>query len=186
MSKTQPTFATQATAFAPSGVRAPDARVTTAGRGRASGLRGIARVLATPADPTATVARLALGAMILPHGLQKAFGMFGGYGFSGTMQFFTETMHIPYIFGVLAIAAELLGGLGLLVGLSGRVAAFGVGFTLLVAALTSHVQNGFFMNWFGAQKGEGVEFFLLAIALAVVVMIRGSGAWSLDRLIDRR
>lgn len=144
------------------------------------------RVLATSNDYAATVSRLALGAMILPHGLQKAFGLFGGYGFAGTMQFFTQTMHIPAPFAALAIAAEFLGGLGLITGLFGRVAAFGVGFTMLTAALTVHLSNGFFMNWFGNQKGEGVEFFILAIGLAVAVMIKGSGALSLDHYLARK
>ncbi|MDB5096392.1 MAG: Membrane protein 2, distant similarity to thiosulfate:quinone oxidoreductase DoxD [Cyanobacteria bacterium RYN_339] len=144
------------------------------------------RVLATSNDYAATVSRLALGAMILPHGMQKALGLFGGYGFAGTMQFFTQTMHIPAPFAALAIAAEFLGGLGLITGLFGRVAAFGVGFTMLMAALTVHLPNGFFMNWFGNQKGEGVEFFILAIGLAVAVMIKGSGALSLDRLVANK
>lgn len=141
------------------------------------------RLLATPADPVATIARLALGVMIVPHGMQKMFGLFGGYGFSGTMQFFTGTLGIPWVFGVLAIIAEFFGGLGLISGLLGRVAALGVGSVMVVAALTSHVRNGFFMNWFGAQMGEGIEFFILAIALSLVVLVRGSGAWSVDRAV---
>lgn len=141
----------------------------------------------TPGDPVAAVARLALGAMILPHGSQKLLGTFGGHGFVGTMEFFTGTMGIPWIFAFLAIMAEFFGGLGLLSGLLGRVAAAGVAAVMLVAVLTSHLQHGFFMNWFGALPAgaEGWEFHLLAIALAVVVMIRGSGAWSLDRAITR-
>ena len=132
------------------------------------------------------LARLTLGLVMFPHGAQKALGWFGGYGFEGTMAFFTQTMHVPAPLALLAIAAEFLGALGLVTGLLGRVAAFGVGFTMLVAMLTVHLQNGFFMNWFGAQKGEGIEFFLLAIALAVTVMIKGSGALSLDRLLTSR
>lgn len=144
------------------------------------------RLLATPADPVATIARLALGVMIVPHGMQKLFGVFGGYGFTGTMQFFTGTLGIPWVLGLLAIVAEFFGGLGLISGLLGRLAALGVGSVMLVAALTSHVRNGFFMNWFGAQMGEGIEFFILAIALALVVLVRGSGAWSVDRAVVRR
>jgi putative oxidoreductase len=149
-------------------------------QGRAAWLR---RLLATPKDPVATIARLALGIMIVPHGMQKLFGVFGGYGFAGTMQFFTGTLGIPWVFGLLAIVAEFFGGLGLISGLLGRVAALGVGSVMLVAALTSHVRNGFFMNWFGAQMGEGIEFFILAIALSLVVLVRGSGAWSIDRAV---
>ena len=57
--------------------------------------RAVSAVFATEADSAATVARLALGLMILPHGLQKAFGLFGGYGFEGTMGFMTGTLGIP-------------------------------------------------------------------------------------------
>lgn len=147
----------------------------------------VATILRTPADPAAAVARVALGVMILPHGMQKLFGAFGGYGFEGTMAFFTETMGIPWILALLAIAAEFFGGLGLITGLLGRVAALGVGSVMVVAALTSHLQHGFFMNWSGTLPAgaEGWEFHLLAVSLAAVVLIRGSGALSVDRLLAR-
>jgi putative oxidoreductase len=146
----------------------------------------LTKALATQNDPGALVARLALGLVIFPHGAQKALGWWGGYGFQGTMGFFTQQMHIPAPFAVLAIAAEFLGSLGLITGLLGRLSAFGVGFTMLVAMLTVHLPNGFFMNWFGAQKGEGIEFFVLAIGLALTVLVKGSGALSLDRLLTKR
>ena len=149
--------------------------------------RTVAAVLATDSDAAATVARLALGLMILPHGLQKAFGMFGGYGFEGTMGFFTGTLGIPAAFAVLAIVAEVAGGLGLILGAVGRMAAFGVGTVMVVAALTVHLPNGFFMNWGGGMPAgaEGWEFHLLAAALAVIVILRGSGALSFDRLVTK-
>ena len=133
----------------------------------------------------ALVARLTLGLVMFPHGAQKMLGWFGGHGFTGTMGFFTGTMHIPALFALLAILAEFAGSLGLIVGLFGRVAAFGIACTMAVAILTVHSANGFFMNWFGTQKGEGYEYHLLAIGLALVVMIAGSGALSLDGLIFR-
>lgn len=136
----------------------------------------------TKPEMTFTILRLALGIMILPHGLQKTFGLFGGYGFSGTMQFFTETMGIPYIFALLAIVAEFVGGVGLILGLFSRIAALGIGVTMLVAAMMVHAQNGFFMNWFGNQKGEGIEFFLLAVAISIAIVLKGSGKLSLDRM----
>lgn len=140
----------------------------------------------TQPDRAASLARIALGAMILPHGMQKMFGILGGYGFDATMGYFTETLGIPWFLAVLAIVAEFFGGLGLLAGLLGRVAAFGVGVTMAAAALT-HLGNGFFMNWGGSMPAgaEGWEFHLLAVGLAAVVLIRGSGAWSLDRALFR-
>ena len=132
------------------------------------------------------VARIALGLVMLPHGAQKALGWFGGHGFSGTMGFFTGTMHIPAVFAVLAILAEFAGSLGLITGLLSRVAAFGIGTVMVVAILTVHAANGFFMNWFGNQKGEGFEYHLLAIGLALIVLIHGAGKASVDALIAGR
>jgi putative oxidoreductase len=103
----------------------------------------------------------------------------------GTMQFFTATMGIPWIFGLAAILAESVGGIMLILGLGSRLAAALVGITMVVAGLT-HIQIGFFMNWFGQQKGEGIEFFLLAIGLSLVVTLRGSGSFSGDRILQVR
>jgi putative oxidoreductase len=136
------------------------------------------RLLQTPNDLAMTFARLALGIMILPHGLQKTFGWFGGRGFEATMQGMSESF--PPFLVLLAIAAELLGGLGLILGALTRIAALGVGVTMAVA-LTRHIDNGFFMNWSGKQAGEGFEFHILAIGLALAVLIRGAGAFSIDR-----
>jgi len=129
------------------------------------------------------IARLMLGIVMFPHGAQKALGWFGGYGFSGTMGFFTGTMHIPAVFAFLAILAEFAGSLGLITGLLGRLAAFGIATNMVVAILTTHAANGFFMNWFGNQKGEGFEYHLLALGLALIVLIHGAGKASLDALI---
>ncbi|HEY9724163.1 MAG TPA: DoxX family protein [Oscillatoriaceae cyanobacterium] len=141
--------------------------------------------VATAADPGALVARLALGIVMFPHGAQKALGWFGGYGFKATLGFFTQGMHIPLPLALLAIAAEFLGSLGLITGLLGRVAAFGILVNMLVAIATVHLHNGFFMNWAGTQHGEGFEYHLLAIGLALVVLFKGSGALSLDRLFTK-
>ena len=117
---------------------------------------------------------------MFPHGAQHALGWFGGYGFAGTYQWMTATVGVPAPFAVLAIVTELVAPLMLLVGIGTRVAAAGLGAVLAVAALT-HVSNGFFMNWFGAQAGEGFEYHLLGMALAVAIVRRGGGALSLDR-----
>ena len=143
------------------------------------------KLISTSDDFAVTVARLILGVVFFAHGAQKMLGWFGGYGFSGTMNFFTQMMHIPAPLAFLAICAEFFGGLGLLVGLLGRVAAFGIAVNMLVAIFTIHIHYGFFVNWFGQQKGEGFEYHLLAIALALVVMIKGSGALSVDRALSK-
>ncbi len=139
-------------------------------------------VTATEARLGPLVARLTLAVVIFPHGAQKVFGWFGGYGFTGTMTFFTDTLGIPYVFGLLAIIAEFIGPLALVAGAFARVAAFGIGVTMTVAMWMVHLPHGFFMNWFGNQVGEGIEFFLLAIGLSVVLLLSGGGAYSIDRL----
>jgi putative oxidoreductase len=132
------------------------------------------------------LARLTLGLVIFPHGAQKALGWFGGYGFTGTMGFFTGTMHIPALFAFLAILAEFAGSLALIAGLFTRAAALGIASVMAVAILTTHASNGFFMNWLGTQKGEGFEYHLLALGLALIVMIYGAGEASLDGFIHRK
>lgn len=142
------------------------------------------KLIATDNNWAATVARLTLGFVMLPHGLQKTVGLFGGHGFSGTLGFFTEQMGISTLFALLAILAESAGALGLIVGLFSRVAAFGVASVMAVAVVMAHAPNGFFMNWYGNQAGEGFEYHLLAIGLAVVVMIAGGGAASADQKLQ--
>jgi putative oxidoreductase len=141
------------------------------------------KLLATSDDWTLTLLRLVMGVIFFAHGAQKTFGWFGGYGFSGTMGFFTQMMHIPAPFAFLAICAEFLGGVGLILGALGRIAAFGIACNMVVAILMVHHNFGLFMNWSGQQKGEGFEYHLLAIAIAVVLMARGSGAFSVDRAL---
>jgi len=141
-------------------------------------------LVATGDSFAATALRLALGIMILPHGLQKTIGWFGGYGFKGTMGYLTGTVGAPWIFAFLAILAESLGGLMLIAGFGTRIAAIGVGGVMLVAA-AQHWPNGFFMNWTGAQKGEGYEFHLLALGIVVALLIQGGGKYSVDALFRR-
>lgn len=137
-------------------------------------------------DDTATlILRVLLGVVFFPHGMQKLLGWFGGYGFSGTFDMFTTKMAIPAIFAFLAIIAEGLGSLGLITGLLTRVAAFGIAVEMAVAVYMLHWQNGFFMNWFGNQKGEGFEYHLLVIAIGIALVIKGGGKWSIDRVIAK-
>ena len=143
------------------------------------------KLLYTHNDVSLFVVRLVLGVVILPHGAQKLLGWLGGYGFAGTMDYF-GSLGIPVLFGFLAIVAEFFGGLALIMGLLTHAAALGIGMVMLVAALMVHLPNGFFMNWFANQGGEGVEYFILACGLALVLVLRGGGAWSLDRVLTER
>jgi len=145
----------------------------------------LANLLRTDANWILTILRVVLGVVIFAHGAQKMLGWFGGYGFSGTMGFFTKSMRIPAPFAFLAICAEFFGGLGLILGLLTRIAAFGIGVNMLVAILMVHRQFGLFANWTGAQKGEGYEFHLLALAIVAAIIVQGAGALSLDQLIYR-
>lgn len=144
------------------------------------------RLLQTSDNVTDLVVRLALAAVFFPHGAQSALGWFGGYGLTATLGFFTGKMGIPAALALLAIAAEFLGSLGLFVGLFARVAAFGIFCNMAVAVAMVHSKMGFFMNWAGRMPAgkEGFEFHLLALALAFVVMVRGAGPLSLDRVLS--
>ena len=146
--------------------------------------RIVSGVLSTSDSRSLTLLRIVLGAVMLPHGLQKTVGWFGGYGFDATMGYF-GTLGIPALFAFLAIAAESAGAIALITGFATRIAAFGVGATITVAALMAHVQNGFFMNWSGQQKGEGIEYHILLVAVSLVLMAGGAGRYSLDRLFSR-
>ena len=128
--------------------------------------------------------RLALGLMMFPHGAQKLLGWFGGYGFTGTMGYFTGTVGTPWLVGLLVILGEFFGSLLLVAGLGTRFAAASLVLIMFGAAWQLR-GNGFFMNWFGQQKGEGLEFFLLATGIAVALVLTGGGRWSADALLAR-
>ena len=145
----------------------------------------LAHLFETDPNWVLTILRVVLGGVFFAHGAQKMLGWFGGYGFSGTMGFFTKNLRIPAPFAFLAICAEFFGGLGLIVGFLARIAAFGVGVNMLVAVLMVHRHYGLFANWTGAQKGEGFEFHLLALATVAAVITLGAGALSLDQTIYR-
>jgi putative oxidoreductase len=144
------------------------------------------KLIDTRGDQVTVLLRWMLALVILPHGLQKAFGWFGGYGFSGTMGFLTGAAGLPTILALLVIAAELLGPIGLALGFLSRIAAFGIGAVMVGAVLTVHLHNGFFMNWGGGMAGEGYEYHLLVLALVAAILVRGSGPLSLDRLLSRK
>lgn len=144
------------------------------------------KILATENDTAGLLLRLGLGLVMFPHGAQKLFGWFGGYGFSGTLNFFTESMGIPVVFALAAILTESLGAMALIVGLCSRLAALGIAAIMTVAVFMVHLPNGFFMNWYGNQAGEGFEYHLLAATIALAVAIKGGGRWSLDRWLSEK
>jgi len=143
----------------------------------------IRKTLATDNDAGITMLRLVLGVIFFAHGAQLMLGWFGGYGLHGSMQFLTSSLHIPAALAFVAIATELFGGIALIAGFLTRLAAIGIAIDMLVAILMVHQQFGFFMNWFGVQRGEGYEYHLLAMAIALFLILEGAGAASIDGLL---
>ncbi len=141
------------------------------------------KIFATPDSLALTILRVVLGLVVFPHGAQKLFGWFGGYGFSGTMNYFTNTVGLPWIIGFFVIILELFGAIALIAGIATRIIS---AFYIVIAVgiiFSSSIQYGFFMNWFGNQGGEGYEYFLLWIAMAMALLLSGAGKYSVDKLI---
>ena len=134
-------------------------------------------------DYIALITRLVIGSVMLPHGAQKLLGWFGGYGFSGTLDFFTGTLGIPFILSLIVILTESIGSILLVLGFAGRLSSLLLISTMIGAVATSHLSNGFFMNWFGNQAGEGFEYHILYSTLALIVLIKGSGMFSIDSVL---
>lgn len=134
---------------------------------------------------TMTIIRLILGLVIFPHGAQKLLGWFGGYGFNGTMNFFTGTVGLPSTIGFLVIMIEFFGSLALIAGIGTRIIAGAYIILAMGIMLSSHIQHGFFINWYGNQAGEGFEFFILWIGMAIALFLNGAGKYSVDKLIIR-
>ena len=143
------------------------------------------KLLNTDDNWASLIARVVLGLVMLPHGLQKLLGLFGGAGFSGTMGFFTS-QGMPAVVAFMVIMGESFGALGLITGFIGRFCAFGIMLIMLGAMFMVHLKVGFFMNWTGQQAGEGFEYHLLALGLSLIVLLKGSGAFSIDRLLSQR
>jgi len=144
------------------------------------------RMIRTDDVAAGLVLRLGLALVMFPHGAQKLLGWFGGAGFAGTMSYFTDSLGVPWILGLLAIIAEFVGSICLAAGLLTRIAALGIGVNMVVAVLMVHLPNGFFMNWFGNKSGEGFEYHILALTVVIGVMIIGGGRWSADRALTAR
>ena len=131
------------------------------------------------------VPRVMLGCVMFPHGAQKLLGWFGGFGFTNTMTYFTQTSGFPWVIAFLIIMGESLGSLGLIVGFFTRLSALGLICIMVGAIITVHIPNGFFMNWFGKQAGEGFEYHLLVIGMSIPLLISGGGKYSVDALIHK-
>lgn len=146
----------------------------------------IKKIFQTDENTSATILRIMLGLVLFPHGAQKLLGWFGGYGFNGTMGFLTGTAGLPWIIAFLVIAIEFFGALALIFGFATRIVAVGIISLFTGIIYSSHLQNGFFMNWYGNLKGEGYEFHLLIIGMAITLLISGAGKWSLDYAFQKK
>ena len=144
------------------------------------------KIFNTNNDLTGLIIRLTLGLILFPHGAQKMLGIFGGYGFSGTMNFFTGTLNLPWIIGFFVIIIEFVGALSFIAGFASRIWSALTIILFIGIIFTSHLDNGFFMNWFGNQKGEGYEYHLLIIGLSLATLVNGSGKYSADKLINKQ
>ncbi len=144
------------------------------------------RLFETPDDGSALILRVMLGVVMFPHGAQKLLGWFGGFGFSGTMGFFTGKMGIPAVIAFLVIIGESLGSLALIAGFLTRFTAASLAVIMAGAIVLVHWPYGFFANWFGNQAGEGFEYHLLVIAICAALIVTGGGKGSVDRLIAEK
>lgn len=133
-------------------------------------------------DLSGLMARLTLGIILWPHGAQKLLGLFGGHGFSGTMGFFTGTLHLPWLVGLLIILIEFFGSLFLILGIGSRAVSVLIFGLFIGIIFNAHLDNGFFMNWFGQQKGEGFEYHLLVLGLCAVIYLQGDGRYALGKM----
>jgi putative oxidoreductase len=142
------------------------------------------QILATNSDWVLTLARIVLGIIFFAHGAQKVFGWFGGPGLRKTLRHLTESLGLPPIIALAAVGAEFVGGVALILGILGRISALSIVVNMLAAIFMVHGKYGLFMNWFGDRKGNGIEYHLLTIALAIVIIAQGAGAFSLDGLLS--
>lgn len=144
------------------------------------------RLFQTSGSWTGLILRLTLGIVMFPHGAQKMLGWFGGFGFEGTMGFFTQKLGLPWVIAFLVIIGEFFGSLGLLSGLLTRFSAASFIVIMLGAITMAHLPYGFFMNWSGQHQGEGYEYHLLAVGIAAALLVTGAGRWSIDQEIAER
>ena len=140
----------------------------------------IQKLLQTDTDFIYLFLRVIAGLIIFPYGMQKLFGWFGGYGFEGTMGFLTGQAGLSYFVALLVILIESIAALMLIAGVFTRVAALGIFGLFAIIMVKFHSANGFFMNWAGNQKGEGIEYFIILLGAALALIIAGGGKASVD------
>jgi len=141
------------------------------------------KIFNTNNDWTGLVTRLSIGLILFPHGAQQMLGIFGGYGFSGSMVFLTGTLHLPWLIAFLVITIQFFGSIFLVTGFASRIWSITLVVIFIGTIFTAHIGNGFFMNWYGTQKGEGFEYALLVVGLSIATLINGSGKYSIDNII---
>ncbi|WP_109301860.1 DoxX family protein [Aquimarina sp. AU474] len=146
----------------------------------------VTQLLKTNPNIGFSIARWTLGLVIFPHGAQKLLGLFGGYGYSATIESLTTQMGLPSIVAFSVIMIEFFGSISLVLGFFSRFWATTLVGMFTGIIITTQLEHGFFMNWFGNQRGEGYEYSLLIIGLALSVVINGSGKWSIDGLISKK
>ena len=144
------------------------------------------KIFQTNNDWTGLIIRMTIGLILFPHGAQKMLGLFGGFGFAGTMSFFTGTLHFPWLIGFSVIFIEFFGSLSLIAGFASRIWSSLVLVLMIGIVFTSHIHNGFFMNWSGQLQGEGYEYHLLVIGMALALLISGAGKWSVDYALQKK
>jgi putative oxidoreductase len=138
----------------------------------------IKALLQTNANYVFTLIRAVAGIVIWPYGMQKLFGWFGGVGIKGTFEEMA-IKKVPKFIAWLVIIGQSFGSTALVFGFLGRIAAGGL-FIIFAGALIFHLPNGWTMNWFGEKDGEGIEYHVLLLTLLLAVLIKGSGALSVD------
>jgi putative oxidoreductase len=141
------------------------------------------KIFSTTNDWTGLVTRLSVGLVLFPHGAQQMLGIFGGYGFTGTMSFLTDSLHLPALIAFLVITIQFFGSVSLVTGFASRLWSVAVAVVFIGTIFTAHIGNGFFMNWYGTQKGEGFEYALLVIGLSIATLVNGSGKYSIDNIL---
>ncbi|NVJ64661.1 MAG: DoxX family protein [Flavobacteriaceae bacterium] len=145
----------------------------------------INKILKTESNWGALIARLTLGVVLFAHGAQKMLGWFGGYGFESTVEAFMTEMGLPWFVAFAVIIIEFYGSIFLILGLGSRLWSLAVAGLFMGIIFTTQLEYGFYMNWYGNQAGEGFEFSLLVIGIAVVVLINGGGKYAVDSRITK-